>query len=163
MFTPEDDEELTNHVLTVGDSNWSYISQHMKRGFTARQCRERWHNYLDPRLGHESWTETEDRKLIDEFQRLGNQWATIAELFPGRSGNAIRNRFLLLQRKQRKQSIPPRISFCVPKVGPNEVPLISPNEGTEKCEKSGGFSLFNPENFTDVAQDSIVSMFFPPN
>jgi hypothetical protein len=103
MFSPRDDEELAQLINTFGDGNWGEVALRMSGPFTSRQCRERWRNYLSPELDHDRWTDEDDRKLLREFERCGTRWTLIAIGFPGRSGNAIRNRYFLLQRrKQRK-------------------------------------------------------------
>jgi hypothetical protein len=102
LFTTEDDAELVQLVGSFGDGNWSQIAQGISAGFTSRQCRERWRNYLDPRLQHTAWTDADDRRLLDEYARIGTKWTILAAMFPGRSGNAVRNRLLLLLRKKEK-------------------------------------------------------------
>jgi hypothetical protein len=40
------------------------------------------------------WTPDEDALIMDSVMRFGQKWQMIAELLPGRSSNAVRNRFL---------------------------------------------------------------------
>jgi hypothetical protein len=103
-FSTQDDTQLLTLIDTFGIDNWSVISSQMPRGFTPRQCRERWKNYLNPQLEHAAWTQEDDQRLIEEYNQLGAKWIPISKLFPGRSGNAIRNRvFLLLRKKEREK------------------------------------------------------------
>jgi hypothetical protein len=100
MFTSPDDEELKMLVASIGENSWGEVARRMTQPFSPRQCRERWRNYLDPRLQRDRWSDEDDLRLVQEFDRFPSRWALIAGAFPGRSGNDVRNRFLLLQRKR---------------------------------------------------------------
>jgi hypothetical protein len=155
MFTPQDDEELRNLVNTFGEGSWTDIAIRMPLGFSSRQCRERWRNYVNPSLHNQNWTDEDDRKLIDEFARRGSRWATIAEAFPGRSGNTVRNRYFLLKRKKDRQQ------------KAAELPQPSFEQGINHCQSGRADAAtetpwFDPNSFTDLGQDSFVSLLFPP-
>ena len=59
-------------------------------GRSGKQCRERWHNHLDPRVKKGDWTADEDQLIINMQAKLGNQWAKITRMLPGRTDNAAR-------------------------------------------------------------------------
>ena len=60
---------------------------------TADQCWHRWHNCLDPAIKKEPWSEKEDKILIDAHKKLEHKWAEIRKHLPGRTGEAIKDRW----------------------------------------------------------------------
>jgi hypothetical protein len=88
-------------VTRLGTSDWNRVAAEVP-GFSGRQCRERWKNYLSPNLTEGPWTSEEDQMLVDAFHKLGSKWSVITKSFPNRSRNSIKNRYSRLERAKRK-------------------------------------------------------------
>ena len=91
-FTPEEDERLKELVKDVENNRWEKIAQKMP-GRTARQCRDRYNNYLFKEISNEPWTEQEDTVILRMYKEIGPKWTQIAQHLQGRSGNNVKNRW----------------------------------------------------------------------
>ncbi|MDR0661947.1 MAG: hypothetical protein LBF76_00970 [Holosporales bacterium] len=101
LFLPEEDKLLRQIVKNIGKENWQIVASFMLRR-NARQCRERWENYLEFNFNTNPWTPSEDQLLREKVNELGTKWMQIELFFLGRSKNNIKNRWNVLRRRSKE-------------------------------------------------------------
>ncbi|KAK8881949.1 hypothetical protein M9Y10_044587 [Tritrichomonas musculus] len=98
-FSREEDNLINFVVTTFGNRNWEMIATFVK-GRTAKQCRDRYMNYLKPGLTNIEWTQSEDDLIIELYMKYGPKWAIISKYFANRNQISIKNRFKFLQKSR---------------------------------------------------------------
>jgi hypothetical protein len=94
----DEEDAAILHCIAEGMTNWTDIADQIP-GRVGKQCRERWANHLDPTLKKGNWTKEEDEVLMGAQELIGNKWCEISKIMPGRSENAIKNRWNSTMRK----------------------------------------------------------------
>ena len=100
-WTPAEDEALLSLMSSGFSSDWIEISRQMSRGGfckNPKQICERWKNVLDPRVDRTSIVGEEVALLFRKQNELKTRWSLIAEHFPQRTDNAVKNKFFSLIR-----------------------------------------------------------------
>ncbi|KAF8067237.1 CDC5 [Scenedesmus sp. PABB004] len=74
-----EDEILKAAVMKYGLNQWARISSLLVRK-SAKQCKARWYEWLDPSIKKTEWTREEDEKLLHLAKLMPTQWRTIAPI-----------------------------------------------------------------------------------
>ncbi|RIB06576.1 Homeodomain-like protein [Gigaspora rosea] len=98
-WEPQEDEKLLEIVRELGVKHWKLIG--IRHGLRdGKQCRERWHNHLNPDLTYGPLTPEEDKKILSFYSEMGTKWAVMSQLL-GRPANLIKNRYYSSLSKKR--------------------------------------------------------------
>lgn len=96
------DMKLLRMIAEIGPHQWEHMALQME-GRSGKQCRERWHNQLNPLLKKANWSIEEDWILYILHQTVKNRWAEITNVLLGRSDNSIKNYWNSTLRQKQSQ------------------------------------------------------------
>lgn len=74
-----EDEILKAGVMKYGKNQWSRIASLLHRK-TAKQCKARWQEWLDPSIKKTEWSREEEEKLLHLAKLMPTQWRTISTM-----------------------------------------------------------------------------------
>jgi hypothetical protein len=83
-WTPAEDHRLLQLVNELGAEKWVVIASRLGSR-TGKQCRERWHNHVNPVLNKAPFSLEEEEAIERYYAEMGPKWAEIAKKLPGRS------------------------------------------------------------------------------
>ncbi|KAL1555572.1 transcription factor MYB10-like [Salvia divinorum] len=90
-WSEEEDNKLRAFIDRFGQTNWRQLPLFAGLKRCGKSCRLRWMNYLKPGIRRGNFTKDEEHLIIKLHNQLGNKWSAIAEQFPGRTDNDIKN------------------------------------------------------------------------
>ncbi|KAH0791422.1 myb-like DNA-binding domain containing protein [Histomonas meleagridis] len=90
-WTPNETKRLKDAVQIFG-TIWDKVAQYVGSR-TPKQCYEHWEQVCKPGINNGEWTPEEDRILFEMFLYYPRQWKKIATFLPGRTNQAVRNRY----------------------------------------------------------------------
>jgi pre-mRNA-splicing factor CDC5/CEF1 len=97
-----EDEILKAAVMKYGLNQWSRISSLLVRK-SAKQCKERWYEWLDPQIKKTEWTKDEEEKLLHLAKMFPCQWRTIAPIVGRTAYQCMEHYERLLDRAQGRE------------------------------------------------------------
>ncbi|KAH8262497.1 hypothetical protein KR026_008848 [Drosophila bipectinata] len=96
------DEILKAAVMKYGKNQWSRIASLLHRK-SAKQCKARWYEWLDPSIKKTEWSREEDEKLLHLAKLMPTQWRTIAPIIGRTAAQCLERYEHLLDQAQRKE------------------------------------------------------------
>ncbi|KAL5228353.1 hypothetical protein ABZP36_016618 [Zizania latifolia] len=159
-WSKEEDEIIVQMVNKYGPKKWSTIAQALP-GRIGKQCRERWHNHLNPGINKEAWTQEEEITLIHAHRMYGNKWAELTKFLPGRTDNAIKNHWNSSVKKKVDSYMSSGLLTQVTCLPLNEYPAhcnSSPVMTQQNSEDSGCYAVREVENSSGCSQLSLAKV-----
>lgn len=97
-----EDEILKAAVMKYGKNQWSRIASLLHRK-SAKQCKARWYEWLDPSIKKTEWTREEEEKLLHLAKLMPTQWRTIAPIIGRTAAQCLEHYEYLLDQAQKRE------------------------------------------------------------
>lgn len=97
-----EDEILKAAVMKYGKNQWSRIASLLHRK-SAKQCKARWYEWLDPSIKKTEWAREEEEKLLHLAKLMPTQWRTIAPIIGRTAAQCLEHYEYLLDQAQKKE------------------------------------------------------------
>jgi pre-mRNA-splicing factor CDC5/CEF1 len=94
-----EDEILKAAVMKYGKNQWARVASLLSRK-SAKQCKARWYEWLDPSIKKTEWSREEEEKLLHLAKLMPNQWRTIAPIVGRTAGQCMEQYERLLDMAQ---------------------------------------------------------------
>lgn len=98
-----EDEILKAAVMKYGKNQWARISSLLVRK-SAKQCKARWYEWIDPSIKKTEWSREEEEKLLHLAKLMPTQWRTIAPIVGRTAAQCLEHYEKLLDAAQGKDA-----------------------------------------------------------
>ncbi|KAL4159698.1 hypothetical protein PRNP1_000271 [Phytophthora ramorum] len=99
-----EDEILKAAVMKYGMNQWARVASLLSRK-SAKQCKARWYEWLDPSIRKTEWSREEEEKLLHLVKLMPSQWRTIAPIVGRTAAQCMEHYERLLDAAQHKDGV----------------------------------------------------------
>lgn len=99
VWKNSEDEILKAAVMKYGMNQWARIASLLVRK-SAKQCKARWFEWLDPSIKKTEWTREEEEKLLHLAKIMPTSWRTIAPMIGRTAAQCLEHYQKLLDQAQ---------------------------------------------------------------
>jgi len=92
IWKNSEDEILKAAVMKYGKQQWARVASLLNRK-SAKQCKARWNEWLDPSVRKVEWSREEDEKLLHLAKLFPAQWKSVGPLVGGRTAVQCQERY----------------------------------------------------------------------